>query len=130
MVCCSIPSINLLQKSWLIAFACLKLMYVKIWKNLQILSFLGCFFPPIFGLKIWVFDEVYAYLILQFAIVFPASVKKFILIEFVYQKLLHCEISTKLSKIKEFSLFPNFVVKLKAFGLTYDILYFLVIFPV
>ena len=58
--------------------------------------------------------------------------ENFILIAFVYQKLLHSEISTKLSKIKEFSLFPNFVAKLKAFELTYDclILYFLVVFPV
>ena len=34
--------------------------------------------------------------------------------------------------MKEFSLFPNFVVKLKAFKLTYDclIIYFPVVFPV
>ena len=54
------------------------------------------------------------------------------LIAFVYQKLLHGEISKKRSKIKEFSLFPNFVVKRKAFELTYDclILYFPVVIPV
>ena len=48
-----------------------------------------------------------------------ACVKNFILIVFVYQKLLHGEISKNGSKIKEFSLFPNFVVKLKAIELTY-----------
>ena len=48
----------------LIAFILLKLLYIKIWKNLQILTFL-CFFS-IFGLKIKVFDEVYDYLNLLF----------------------------------------------------------------
>ena len=36
--------------------------------------------------------------------------KKFILIAFVYQKLLHGEISSKRCMINEFSFFPNFVV--------------------
>ena len=57
----------------------------------RFLTFLRVF--SIFDLKIRVFDEVYAYLIFQFAVVFPACVKHFILIAFVYQKLLHGEIS-------------------------------------
>ena len=54
------------------------------------------------------------------------------MIPLVYQKLLDSEISKKRSKIKEFSLFANFVIKLKTFELTYDclILYFPVVFPV
>ena len=46
--------------------------------------------------------------------------------------LLHGEISKTSSKIKEFLLFPNFVVKLKVFKLTYHclILFFHVVFPV
>ena len=76
-----------------------------------------------FRLKIRVFDEVYANLILQFGVVFhKACVKNFILIAFVYQKLLQGEISKKRSKIKKFSFFPNSVVKHKAFELTYDCL--------
>ena len=50
----------------------------------------------IFGLKIRAFDEVYAYLIIQLAVVLPACVKKFILTAFAYQKLLHSEISKKM----------------------------------
>ena len=52
------------------------------------------------------------------------------LIAFVYQNLLHCKISKKCSKIEEFSFFPNFVVKRKAFELTCDclILYFPTVF--
>ena len=101
-----------------IAFVCLKLMYVKIWKNLQILTSFSSFFS-IFGLKIRVFDEVYDYLIIYSAVVFPA------------QSLLHGEISKKCFKIKELSLFPNFVVKVKVFELAYDclILYFPVSIP-
>ena len=52
-----------------------------------------------FDLKIRVFDEVYAYLIFQ------SLLKNFILVAFVYQKLLHGETSKKCSMIKEFSLF-------------------------
>ena len=54
------------------------------------------------------------------------------MIPFVYQKLLHDRISKGYSTIKEFYFFPNFVVKLKAFELTYDclILYFPAVFPV
>ena len=50
---------------------------------------------------------------------------------FVYQKLLHSEISEKHSKIKEFS-FCKKLVKRKAFELTYDclILYNLMSQPV
>ena len=83
-------------------------------KKLQILKIFS-----IFQLKIRVFDEVYAYLVLHFDVVFPAQTKKmfkkFILIAFVYQQLLHCEISKKCSKIKEFCSL---------------ILYFLVVLPV
>ena len=44
-----------------------------------------------------VLDEVYAYLILQFAVVSSTEfVKHFILIAFVYQKLLHSKISKKM----------------------------------
>ena len=100
--------------------------------KLQILTFLRIF--SIFDVKIRVFDEVYAYVILQFAVVSQhrACVKKCILIAFVYQKLLHGEINKKGSKTKEFSFFPNFVVKLKAFELTCEcwILYFPVVSPV
>ena len=100
-------------------------------KKIQILKIFS-----IFQLKIRVFDEVYAYLVLHFDVVFPAQTKKmfkkFILIAFVYQQLLHCEISKKCSKIKEFSFFPSFVVKHEAFELTHDclILYFPVVLPV
>ena len=61
-----------------------------------------------------------------------ACVKNFILIAFVYQELLHGKIRKKRSKIKECSFFPNFVVKLKGFELTYEylIFYFPVVFPV
>ena len=54
------------------------------------------------------------------------------MIAFVYQKLLHGEISKKRSKIKEFSLIRNFAVNLKAFELVQDclILYFPVVFAV
>ena len=90
-------------------------------KNLQILTFLSIF--SVFELKTRVSDEVYAYLILQFAVYsqHKVSVKKFILIGIDCQKLLNGEISKKYSDIKEFSLFPNFVVKLKAFGLIFDL---------
>ena len=54
-----------------IPFVCQKLLCVKFWKELQILTFLRIF--SIFELKIRVFYEVYAYLILQFASVVPAQ---------------------------------------------------------
>ena len=75
---------------------------------------------------------MYDYLIVPFAVLFPAQrlCKKLTLITFVYQKLSHFEISKKCSKIKEFSFVPNFMVKLKAFELTYDylIVYFAAVF--
>ena len=77
---------------------------------------------------------MYAYLLLQFPVVFPGQslCKKFILITFAYQKLLDSEISKTRSKIKEFSFCANFVVILEAFELIYDcsILCFPIVFPV
>ena len=74
-------------------------------KELQIQIFLKIFL--IFELKIRVFDKVYAYLILQFAVIFPGSLlKNFILIAFVYQKLLHGENSKIRSKSENFNYFP------------------------
>ena len=68
-------------------------------------------------------DEVYAYLILQFAVVFRASsmCKKFHIDSIYLQKNYYMvELVNNTLRIKEFSFFPNFVVKLKAFKLTYD----------
>ena len=52
------------------------------------------------------------------------------LITFVYQKLLHDEISKNALRSRNFHFFPNFVVTLKAFELTCDcsILYFPITF--
>ena len=72
------------------------------------------YFFSIFEIKIRVFDEVYAYLILQFAVVFQAwSLCKKCCI--VYQKLLHREISKKHSKIKRIFVFSQFCGKTSDF---------------
>ena len=72
---------------------------------------------------------MYAQLILQLAIVFPtySLCKKFHIDSiFFIENYYMMKLAKKHSKMKEFSLFPNFVVKRKAFELTY----FPVVFPV
>ena len=76
-VCCSIPSMELVscvKKVILIAFVCLTLLCIEIWKNLQILTFFRFLFLfSSFGLEIWVFHEVYDCLIFYFAVIFTAK---------------------------------------------------------
>ena len=53
------------------------------------------------------------------------------LMAFIYKKLIHTEIYKKCFKIKNFSFFLNFVLKLEAFQLIHDsLIHFPVLFPV